>query len=260
MKRKAKLGRRGFTLIAVLGALAVLGVIASFFGKRLLFEIRGRQKMEAKTSVIDNETALAEMIAGKLKTLFSTSGACGFTKTDFKNQFNSDPPIFPAPAIPIKIESDLAEPTLSKFYDLTSSATTSPELEFKNAVSGCADPANGISVPSNNTPGVYLFCIALDMTGRAPQRSRGFVYSEAAMAQIRVNLVYKSLNQKEKTFGMNSGQAAPECENWDTKAPSEKQMQISYRIFWKSPVDGTGSGYFLYMGSKTINFSELRVF
>lgn len=264
MKSRAQIGRAGFTLLGVLAALLVLGTIATYLGKRAFFEIRSRQKLEAKTSVIDNESALSEMIAAKLKTLFNSTNPCTFTSATFKTAFNTNPPVFPAPSIPIKIENLSTEPTLAKFKTLTATATAGAQLEIKNAVAGCLDSTKGISVPTTAAPqGVYLFCVALDMTGRTVQRSRGFVFSEAALVQVRIDLMSKSLSQKEKTFGITVGtttQAAPNCSDWNALTVSDRQVKISYRILWKAPIEDASGGYFSYMGSKMINYTELRSF
>lgn len=262
MKGGSQLNRKGFTLLGVLAALLVLGTIGTYLGKRAFFEIRSRQKLEAKTSVIDNESALSEMIVAKLKTMFNSGNPCTYTSSTFKTVFNTNPPVFPAPAIPMRIENASTEPTIAKFRSLTAAATTGPQLEIKNAVTGCLDSSK--MVPAATTAGVYLFCVALDMTGRTVQKSRGFVFSEVALVQVRVDLLSKSLSQKEKTFGVvgagGAPQAAPNCSDWNGLSISDKQAKISYRILWKAPVEDASGGYFSYTGSKMINYSELRSF
>ncbi|NBT57652.1 hypothetical protein EBT16_02595 [bacterium] len=250
----------GFTLWGTLAILLVLGIAGTYLGKVLYFSIKARNRVEAKTSVIDNESTLAELIATKMKEmqenfvpLVPGSTFCSLNAGDFKTSFNTNSPVFPAPSVALKIETDrAAEPTLKQFDAWLAAPLPGVQQDTKNALNTCSN----LTTPSVNTTadlGVYMFCVALDNTNVEPQKSKSFLYSEGAFVQVRAELTHQSLSQDEKVL-----KQAPLCADWLGRPTNQKQLKITYRIFWKER--GNSQGFYSYLGSKLLNLPELRNF
>jgi hypothetical protein len=239
-------------LVGLLTSILILGVSATFLGKMLFHAIRSKNRLEAKTSVIDHDSTLVSLIASRLKSIFASQDPCTFNSTSFKAVFNNPPAlVFPSPNIQLKLESDSStDPNLKKFKDLLVTSLSGTKEETQNALGQCST----MTIPAGpDDPGVYTFCVALDTGNVEIQRSRSFLFSDCAFVQVRVDLNYQGLNQNQKLFG-----PSPLCKEWRDAPPAEKQFKITYRIFWKERNDSRG--YFSQMGLKNLNLSELRSF
>ncbi|NBX75749.1 MAG: hypothetical protein EBQ92_04280 [Proteobacteria bacterium] len=240
----------GFTLIGAIAAALVLAIAATFIGKNLYYLIRSRLRTEAKVSIVDNETTLAELIAAKLFTMTS-SNACELA--NFVTTFNTNPPTFPGGSVTLRIE----KPTLNEF-----SLTATPagfQADLKTAISACATkpklPIKNTATPSTGT---FLFCAKVKNPVAAQNRRNqtGFLDSQAAFAEIRVDLTSEEVSQEEKMLG----DALP-CDKWlppNATNTEVRQFKMSYRVFWKRANDNSDRGYLTKMGSKIINVSELQ--
>lgn len=253
-----KLGTKGITLLGALAAILVLAILATQLGKQLVFTIKSKNRMEAKSSIIDNETTLIELIAARLKKMSLTT-LCGFDKATFQAAFNDVPVVvFPAPSIQLKVETDKTRTgSTLKFFDnlLATAAQPGVQKDIQTALGSCITPL--LPTPTASKPPVLTFCVALDVSNVSVQWSKNFVFSEAAFVQVRVDLIHQGLSQDDKTFGAGT----LTCSDWyDTgKVPvSSRQFKFTYQIFWKAYKDP--QGYYSYLGSKTFNLSELRSF
>ncbi|MFM8270703.1 MAG: type II secretion system protein [Pseudomonadota bacterium] len=72
MKLKQYSSKRGITLLGLLVSILILGMLGTFLGKMLFFVIKSKNRMEAKTSVIDNESTLVNLIASRMKSMLLT--------------------------------------------------------------------------------------------------------------------------------------------------------------------------------------------
>jgi len=250
MMRKRHLGNKGITLVGALASILVVGFLATYLGKMMFFSIRSKNRTEAKTSVIDNETTLAELITSRMKKIVQDRGPgfCGLDATILKADFNKAPEVtFPAPSIALKMEAS-TDANLKKFEALidASPPVVGDALTTKNAIDNCS-----IQVPSTEeAPGSYLFCVALNLAPNSVVKSKSFLFSEAAFVQVRLELVDQGMSQDEKTFG-----PIPRCNDWINQGDS-RQFKFNYRVFWKAR--GDAGGFYSWMGSKTLNFPELR--
>jgi len=245
-------------MLWVLASLVILGIVATQLGKQLFFAIRYKKRMEAKTSVIDNENTFVELIAGRLKTIIenqiaANSGSmCGLTASGLKTSFNATDLVFPAPAVIIRLEDTPGVDYALKGLNTSLAGTpTNFQRELKDVIQACPT----VTVPQNSTQvGVFKFCVGLDTSGEAYKKikSTSFLFSEHAIAEIRVELMHQGLTQDQKTF-----QTPPNCSAWST-ATASKQLKVIYRIYWKAYQDS--QGYFSWMGNKMLNLNELRTF
>jgi len=245
---------RGFTLIGALAAALVLSILATLIGKNIYYLIRSRLRTESKVSIVDNESTFAELIATKL---FSMMGSSACNTADFVTNFNNNPPSFPGGLVTITIEN----PSVGEF-----GLAGTPERfqsDLKTAIAACATKPKLPTKRADGTwTGTFLFCAKLKNPVAIKDRKgqSGFLDSQAAFAEIRVDLTNDDVSQEVKI----SGDALP-CDQWTPPTatgtdsdPESRQLKLSYRIFSKRPNDNSELGYFTQMGSRIINVSELQ--
>lgn len=252
--------KKGIALVWILAALLVLAVLGTQLGKMLFFSIRSRNRMEAKASIIDNEDTLVGLIAGRLKTIVNSDDPCAINQVSLQDKFNATPElVFPAPLLRAKIETDpdQNDSTLKKIKTLLPNPRPGTERELNTAADSCGQ----IKTPFTNTKnaGFYTFCVALDTSNVASQRSQSFVFSEFVLVKVRADLVHQALTQDEKVIGVKDGSdllPAPVCSSWKSAPDGTKQFKVMVQIFWKSRNES--EGYYSHSASKVLNLSQLR--
>ncbi|NBW98676.1 hypothetical protein EBR03_03805 [bacterium] len=249
--RKLFYNQKGVTIIGASVAAALIGAAAVTAGIVISYARRAKLRAEAKVSVIDNESALSEVVAATLaRTLSPQPPASGvlLTPSNFVDRFNAQQIALPDNTVTLGVVrpgNTVAPPT------------NRPQW-FQDAANSCNA---ALQAPATDAaPGVYLFCLRLNRTDAAvTQTSTSFLDSELAFAQFRVELSSQSLPHQQKVFGVPgpSGTTLPTIAFRDWGPRDQQQLKMSYRIFWKRRADD--QGYFQYMGSKMFNIAEVRI-
>ncbi|NBV50475.1 hypothetical protein EBR78_04545 [bacterium] len=253
---------RGITVIGATVAAAVLGVTAVTAGILIAYANRAKLRAEAKVSVIDNESALSEVVVARMLKALSPSvgeGTC-LDSSNFSTEFNNGTSAvpFPDPSVAVTLVT-----TGTLFNNLNpAKLPDGAPAWFSTAAASCNQSPK---VPAaNSSAGVYLFCVRISRSAEAiAKSSTNFLDSQIAFAQFRVELSSQTLPHQQKVFGIpgpnNSTLPAIPCADWRDAAKTprdQRQIKASYRIFWKRSSDN--QGYYQYMGSKILNVAEMR--
>lgn len=249
--RKLFYNQKGVTIIGASVAAAVIGAAAVTAGVVIAYAKRAKLRAEAKVSVIDNESALSEVVAATLaRTLSPQPPAPGtlLTAGNFIERFNAQQIALPDNTVTLSVVAS---------GNTVTPAAGRPQW-FQDAANSCNA---ALQAPANDAaPGVYLFCVRLNRTTAAvTQTSTSFLDSELAFAQFRVELSSQSLPHQQKVFGIPgpNGTTLPTIAFRDWGPRDQQQLKMNYRIFWKRRADD--KGYYQYMGSKMLNIAETRI-
>lgn len=253
---------RGITVIGATVAAAVVGATAVTAGILIAYANRAKLRAEAKVSVIDNESALSEVVVARMLKALSPSvgGGICLNTGNFTTQFNNGTSAVPFPDPSVSVSLVTTGTLFSNFNPprLPDGAPT----WFSTASDSCNQ--NPKPPTDNNSAGVFLFCVKISRSADATAKSStNFLDSQIAFAQFRVELSSQSLPHQQKVFGIPGPNSttlpAISCADWldATKTPRDlRQIKASYRIFWKRSSDN--QGYYQYMGSKMLNVAEMQ--
>ncbi|MFM8269506.1 MAG: hypothetical protein ACKN9V_04890 [Pseudomonadota bacterium] len=254
---------RGMLLIWLSAFIGISGIFATYWVRSVAL----RAKSGPRTVYVPSEVAreiecpdeciLGNLILSRLKTVIeekelSDKSLCGLSAENLKSKFNSPEPklVFPLPTLPIRIESD---PDVEYALKGLKSSLAGTPLDFQPELKKVIESCQSIKVPETPLdPGVFKFCVGLDMTGHpdAHSNQKRFPTSQYAMASTEVFLVNRVLSQDQKTLETNQS-----CSDW-SKEISGRHLKFNYQIFWKAY--GNSQDYFSWNRSVIVPWYEIR--
>lgn len=230
MHKNTQQNNSGFSLVELLVAGAVATILIVFVAKVASSVMKGKVKSDVSSSFIQVENAIIQTIARRMNEIAAM-----------------EPPVLGAPP---NIRCNGGGPGVFIRNFTTDSLTlpgvgritptvavnfpAEPRQDVKDAIERCKT----VIVPSavgdpngENQPGAYYFCVQLERGGIAPTSNTAFFDSEAAFAEIRINLVNTS-----DALAVHSGPFLT-CTNFRTN-PSGGVV-LYYKTYWRKTNDPT---------------------
>ncbi len=224
MERKQLMNRSGMSLVELIIAAGIAGILITFVAKVSSAVMKGKVKSDVSTSFILVENAITQAIARKMSSMAGDSTSLarcnGGGIATFINNFNTPSNILPGVG---KITGSIAI-----------NYPANPRQDVKDAIDRCKTvivPAAAADINGENQPGAYYFCVQLERGGEAATSNTAFFDSEAAFAEIRINLVNTS-----DALAVHSGPFLT-CTNFRTN-PSAGVV-VYYKTYWRKTGDST---------------------
>lgn len=214
----------GLSLIELLITGAIATTLVVFVAKVASSVMKGKVKSDVSSSFIQVENAVIQTIARRMNEIAGDS-------TSATRCNGGGPGLFIA-----NFTSDsLTLPGIGRIVPTTAiNYPVNRRQDVNDAIGRCTSvivPSAVGDINGENQPGAYYFCVQLDRGGIAPASNTAFFDSEAAFAEIRINLVNTS-----DALAVHSGPFLS-CTNFRTN-PSGGVV-LYYKTYWRRTNDPT---------------------